>query len=322
MKAICLSILLCLLFASCKNSDWEFPDYPYQTVYFAYQLPVRTITLGEDIFDTSLDNAHQCEIMATTGGVYKTDQEVVIGIKVDNSLAEGQLFGKGGDEILPMPSSYYRLAADKIVIPKGKMAGGVNVQLSDAFFADPNAIKNTYVIPLAMTSVTNADSILSGKNYILYALKYINPWHGVYLRRGKDVIRGKNGQSALDKTVVRHSKYVEYDEVFKLSTQSLLKTGFSLAFKDSEGTNINCKVVLNFDDAGNFTVIAGDNSFSASGTGKFVKKGEKNSWGSKDRDALYMQYEIDLPQMHVTATDTLVLRDRGVAMEVFSPVSK
>jgi hypothetical protein len=53
-----------------------------------------------------------------------------------------------------------------------------------------------------------------------------------------------------------------------------------------------------------------------------VKKGEKKSWGNVDRDALYLNYRVDLSDMAVTSTDTLVLRNRGVAMETFSPVAK
>jgi hypothetical protein len=53
-----------------------------------------------------------------------------------------------------------------------------------------------------------------------------------------------------------------------------------------------------------------------------VKKGEKNSWGNKDRDALYLKYEVNLGSMKVSTTDTLVMRDRTVTMETFSPVAK
>ena len=112
--------------------------------------------------------------------------------------------------IRPMPRDYYTLASNQILIKKGEISGGVEVQLTDKFFADPLAIENNYVIPLIMTTVVNADSILSGKpliagtkprrldlqwdilskDYVLYAVKYINTWHGYYLRRGKDVMTG------------------------------------------------------------------------------------------------------------------------------------
>lgn len=322
MKKILYTILaasVCL--SSCENDDWEFDDYEFQSVYFAYQGPVRTIILGEDVFDTSLDNQHKCEIMATMGGVYENKNDVTIGIRVDNSIAANMEFNTGGD-IIAMPSNYYNLASDKIVISKGQITGGVQVQLSDAFFADPLSLKNTYVIPLKMANVVNADSMLAGKNYVLYAVKYINTWHGNYLRRGKDVQTGKNGNTSLNKTIVRHKQYVEADEVSSVITRSLTVAEFPVIFKDQNNQNITCKLLLSFDGSGNCTITNGDNTFTATGSGKFVKKGEKNSWGAKDRDALYLNYEIDLADRHVSSTDTLVARDRGVKMETFTPVSK
>ncbi|WP_207533963.1 DUF5627 domain-containing protein [Desertivirga arenae] len=323
MKKLLLMVLIAsVCLSSCKNGDWEFDDYEFQSVYFAYQGPVRTITLGEDVFDTSLDNEHKFEIFATMGGVYSNKSDVTVGVQIDNSLAANKAFNTGGD-IVAMPSSYYRLTSNQIIIPKGKIAGGVQVELSDAFFADPLSLKNTYVIPVRMTNVQNADSIVAGKNYVLYAVKYINPWHANYLRRGKDVVTGKNGNTSLNKTIVRHKQYVEDDEVSGLKTNSLAVAEFPVIFKDQNNQNITCKLQLNFDNNGNCSITnGGDNSFTASGSGKFVKKGEKNSWGAKDRDALYLNYQVDLAAMHVVSTDTLVVRDRGVKMETFTPVSK
>ena len=327
--------------ASCTNQDAEFDNFDHQSVYFAYQYPVRTITLGEDIFDTTLDNQHKCKIMGTLGGVYSNDNDVTIDIAVANSLPAGFLFNAGESEIVAMPSSYYTLSSNQIVIPKGQITGGVEVQLSDAFFADPLSVKKTYVIPIEMKKVVNADTILSGKalvpnplkllstdwsvapkDYVLYAVKYVNPWDGNYLRRGKDVIVGNNGNTALNKTVVRHSTYVEGDQVSKINTVSLNTIDFPVVVKDAYGVNINFNLTLTFDNENNCTVSGSSTLFTASGTGKFVKKGEKNSWGSKDRDALYLDYKVNFQDFNVATKDTLVLRDRGVTAAVYSPVKK
>jgi hypothetical protein len=324
-------LVLAAVGTSCENADWEFPDYDYQTVYFANQYPVRTITLGEDIYDTSLDNEWKCMIMATTGGVYKTKQSVTIDIEVDNAMCEGFEFPSGND-IIAMPASHYALASNQIVIAEGELTGGVEVQLTESFFADPLAIRNTYVIPVRMTNVQNADSILSGKSpsdaarrgvagdwiaqpkdYVFYAVKYINRWHGYYLRRGVDNITGE-----VNTTTVRHKQYVEDDEVNMLSTRSLNDLEFPLVFKDAGGNNVNCTLLLSFDEEGNCTVSS--ENFTATGSGKFVSKGEKKSWGDQDRDALYLSYQIDLGTMQVSATDTLVMRNRGVTMELFNPI--
>jgi hypothetical protein len=330
-------LILSVVFTSCENQEWEFPDFKYQSVYFAHQYPVRTITLGDDIFDTSLDNQGKCEIRATTGGVYKNEKAITIGIEVNNELCNGLTFTPGGADVIAMPSEFYTLAANNIVIPKGQLTGGVEIQLTDAFFADPMALKNTYVIPVVMTSLANADSILSGvgisstavrttpgdwvvrpKDYVLYAVKYINPWHGFYLRRGKDVITGD-----VDTTILRHKKYVEWDEVNSLKTSSMSQVEFPLVYKSSTGANVNCTLLLNIDKtSGNITVSSGTAGATASGTGKFVTKGEKKAWGDKDRDAIYLNYQIDLGTMNITATDTLVMRNRGVAVELFDPITK
>lgn len=337
-KVFIMFIILVASLTSCENNDWEFDNYEYQSVYFAYQYPVRTLTLGEDIFDTSLDNEHKSRILATLGGVYNNDTDVTIEFSIDNSLVSGLLFGSGENPIVPMPSGYYNLASDKMIIPKGEIVGGVEVEFTDAFFADPLAIQRNYVIPIRMNNVINADTILSGKalvsdpkrgisdnwsvqpkDFIFYAVKYVNPWHGIYLRRGVDEITGNNGNTSLDQVISRHKDYVESDEVFNVDTQSLTKSEMRVVFKDSNGININCDLILTFDNDGNCVVSTNSSDFTATGTGKFVKKGEKNSWGSKDRDALYLDYEINLQEMHITTKDTLVLRNRGIAAEVFSP---
>lgn len=355
-------LIFAVFFASCKNQDWEFPDFDYQTVYFAHQYPVRTITLGEDLYDTSLDNEWKFQIMATTGGVYESGT-VGIDIEVDNSLVNGLLFSNGGSNVVAMPSTYYTLASNQIVIPKGKLVGGVEVQLTEAFFADPLAIHNTYVIPVLMTGVTNADSILSGtpitdnpnrvdpshwniapKDYVLYAVKYINPWHGFYLRRGSDEVI-KNGVASSE---LRHKEFVEDDEVVKLTTTSLTGLIFPLSYKSKDGHDLGVKVALSLDEDNKFTVAPEALSYQvndtirvfnveASGTGVFVEKGEKKSWGNQDRDAMYLQYQVkyevevkypteglpdDIEQVSYSTTDTLVMRNRGVAMELFTPVKQ
>jgi hypothetical protein len=334
-KLINYIIIASFLLSACQNEDWEFPDFDYQTVYFAHQFPVRTITLGEDIFDTSLDNEWKFKIMATTGGVYDNRNEISINFEVDNSLVEGLLFEPGGDEVRAMPSNYYGMLSENLVFPSVNLVGGVEVQLSEAFFQDPDAIKNTYVIPMVITGISNADSILSGdplvsnpsriiadhwvtppKDYTFYAVKYINPWHGFYLRRGQDVIAGTNG----DQTIVRRAEFVEWDEVNELVTHSLNEVEFPLFFQGDDGVNIDASLLITFDENDNCTISAANDGYSASGTGQFVKRGEANSWGSQDRDALYLEYEIQLGDMNITTTDTLVMRNRGVAMETFNPV--
>ena len=316
-RFVLILVLFAVGLASC-NQEKIFPDYKFQNVYFAYQYPVRTITFGEDTYiNTDLDNQRKCQIYAATGGVYESRRDITVKVAVDNSLLKsGMLFGAGKDEILAMPTNYYSLASDQIIIPKGTLSGGVDVQLTDAFFADPKSIKNTYVIPLRITQ-TDADSILRTKNFVLYAIKYVNAWHGNYLRRGTDVVTG-----SVNQTIVRHAQFVEKDEVNKLSTKSMSELEFPVVIKDKDGKNVNVTLLMRFEGENKCTISSATPNYTAIGSGTFVKKGEKNSWGNKDRDALYLKYEITMAGMKVATTDTLVMRDRTVALETFSPVAK
>ena len=361
-------LLLITLFSSCENGEWDFPDYEYQVVYFAYQYPVRTITLGEDIFDTTLDNEGKCMIMATLGGLYENEQNVTVDFQVDNSMVDGFVFEGSGEPVLALPSTHYTLADNRITIPNGEISGGVEVQLTDAFFADPKSIGRNYVIPIRMTNATVVDSILSGvpqvanprrgvstdwatqpKDFIFYAVKYINTWEGFYLRRGEDAITGSVENANFNRNEVRREQYVKDDEVVFINTLSLNRITYPISYQSSLGNNLDYKVNLNFEENNNFTISpvtayqVNDSisvyDISASGAGEFVKDGEENSWGSQDRDALYMDYQTSfkvrtsfpnttparadiLEEYTYVTKDTLVMRNRGVTIETFTPIAE
>lgn len=332
--------ILMILVTSCENQDVEFPDYEGgTTVYFAYQYPVRTIVLGDDTYDTTLDNEHRCEIYATMGGVYQNKKTVNIDVTVEDGLCD-KLFFEDGSPVRAMPSNYYTLSGSQIVLKK-EMQGAVGVQLQDVFFSDPKALETTYVIPLLMTKVHNADSILSGRHlienaprtysdawdiqpqdYVLYAVKFINPWHAKYLRRGVDLVT-ENGVTA---TNVRHMPYVENDEICSLTTASLKMTKFPVKTTISDGKGgvqtLTCDLLLTFNDNNECTISTNTKGYSASGSGKFVKNGEKNSWGNKDRNAMYLEYNINFGTKQYVTKDTLVVQTRGIDREVFSPTYK
>ena len=330
MKRIFYIYLLAILtsLSSCKNQDWSFDDYGTTTIYFAYQNPVRRLVLGNDeVFDNTLDNQHKCKIMATLGGVYENKTDRIMDFTVDNSLCNNLNF-ENGDPVVAMPENYYTLSSDKLVIPKGSHIGGVEVQLTDAFFADPNSIKTHYVIPVVISNVQNADAILSGtpivdnpnrlvtsdwsvqpKDFILYGVKYSNPWDAVYLRRGVDLIT-KDGFTT---TTVRHAQYRENDEVCDFTTVDLNTVAWTLKFDGNQ----TCDVTVKFSDGNQCELSTTTPGCSVTGTGKFVVKGEKNSFNNKDRDVLYLDYTLTMGDMTYATKDTLVVRDRKVAPEYF-----
>lgn len=350
-KLILFLLILAASITGCENDPISFPDYEYSSVYFPYQYPVRTITLGEDIYDNTLDLQHKCNIMAALSGVYENNKDVTIDFVVADTIPNRFNFVfTPVRPIIPMPRNYYTLASDQIVIKKGTISGGVEVQLTDAYFNDPLSLQTNYVIPLLMTTVVNADTILQGKpliagakprrlranqwdvvskDYVLYAIKYINTWHGYYLRRGKDVVTG-----AVNSTIVRRPKDVQtYDSglsnvsqwLVQLNSTSLKALKFPVVLKDAANADYTCNLNITFDDNGNCVITSSDPAtFTATGSGKFVKKGEKNSFGNVDRDVLYLDYTINHPGKGITTQtkDTLLMRNRGVVKETFNVIAQ
>ena len=353
-----------LTFASCYNSEQEFPDYEEGTIaYFAYQFPVRTLILGNDIYDNTLDNEHKCRIWATMGGAYH-GRDAVVSFVVDESLCDNLWFvDEGGNPstlVTPMPSNYYELLSTTIPY-KGDTRGYVEVQFTDAFFQDPKAIENTYVIPLLMTSVKGIDHILTGtpregldpsrtntedwevlaKDYVLYCVKYMNPWQGRYIRRGVDNVT-ENGETTqiIRKDFSLYNSDLEHytenpvnqnDEVCSINTKNMTQAIFPVSFKTS-GASIACNLILTF--SGNTcTISTDDENVTVTGSGEFIAKGTERpeykdyQWGSMNgkpvqRDILRLAYDVNFEDknIQVSTADTLVVQTReSNAKEFFSP---
>ena len=354
---------LSLSFASCYNADKDFPDFEGgTTAYFAYQYPVRTLVLGNDIFDNSLDNAHKCRIWATMGGAYN-GRNATVNIIVDESLCNNLYFlddgGYPSEPVTPLKKEYYTLLSD--VIPyNGDLRGYVEVQFTDAFFNDPKAIDNTYVIPLLMTNVKGIDHILTGtpregltpsrtntedweilaKDYVLYCVKYMNPWQGKYIRRGVDNITEKGATStvvrkdfSLVNTDLEHYKenpVNQNDEICGIKTKNMTQAIFPVSFKRSGGAaSIPCNLILTF-NGNQCTISTDDEGVTATGSGEYIVKGTEKpeykdyQWGSMNgqpvqRDILRLAYEVNFQNedIQVSTTDTLVVQTRESNKKVF-----
>ena len=353
MSCLLVSLSSCLL-VSCYNADKEFPDYEGgTTAYFAYQNPVRTLILGNDIYDNTLDNAHKCQIWSTMGGAYH-GRDAVVDIVVDETLCDNLYFtdegGNPDEPVLPMPTSYYSLASNSIPY-NGDSRGYVEVQFTDAFFSDAKAITNSYVIPLRMTGVTGIDHILSGtpreglspsrtntedwdvlaKDYVLYCVKYMNPWQGKYIRRGVDNVTEKGVLSTVvrkDFTLVnsdlehyKENPVNQNDEICEIKTKNMTQAIFPVSFKTS-GASVLCNLILTF-NGDQCTISTDDKDVTATGSGEFITKGTERAeykdyqWGSNNgqpvqRDILRLSYDVKFADkdIQVSTNDTLVVQTR------------
>ncbi len=336
MKKILLIVALFAGLVACENMENEFADFDYTTGYFPYQHPVRTLVLGDYIYDNTNDNNHKFLISAAMGGVYENTQDRVFDIEVAPNLCNRVLFESTKDTLRLMPSSYYTLSsANKLTIPAGKVNGSIEVQLTEAFFNDPLSIKNTYVIPVRLLGSADVDTVLQGKttrsnpdprvvghwaitpkDFTMFAVKFINPYHGKYLHRG--VCTVKDASNAEVEKKVYRQKYVTNDEVWSLTTTARNQVTVQGVSRSTliPGT---FKMNLTFGNDGNCTISqATGSTFAVTGTGKFVDDGDE--WGNKKRDAIHINYQFTSGSNTYSATDTLVIRDRAVVMEVYKPI--
>lgn len=344
------------LLAGCENADKEFDDFEYQTISFATQTPVRTITLGEDVYPTELDNEHRMQVIATLGGVWANRKERVAQITIDNSLCQGAYF-ENGNPILPMPENYYTYTSDKVLFSKGDIYGRMDIQLTDAFFNDPLTPEVTYVIPVRL--VEASDSILLGKpkenvaspnrlnaddwsvlpkDYALYAVTYKNKYEGCWLSRGTDKLNINGVNSTLD----RNPQNIEKADLRNLGTISLNKVRYPISISvdvvnergDAAKQNLNMDLIITLDENGNCSITTDTPGAVASGSGKWTYHGAKKAWGDKDRDLFELTYEVtyapyvlnamtgEMGTAKCSSEDTLVSRDRQSKFETFNVVLK
>lgn len=314
------AVSIAALLSACQNFDEKFADYKYTAGYFPYQYPVRTLILGDYIYDNSNDNAHKFIISVAMGGVFenKTDREFQVA--VDESLCRNLLFSSGGDEVKPLPSKYYTLSSpDKIVIPKGKFNGGIAVQLTDEFFKDPLAIKNTYVVPMKIVSSQDVDSIIPEKNFTLFCVKFINEFHGTYFHYGSSSVKDLTG-ATVEETPYNGHKFVEDCPLLSLKTTGRHQVSLSLGFKSKIFTG-DLSLLLDFEGNNCKVSSPSGSKYTVTGTGEY--KSKAYSWGNKERDGIVLNYTVKSENGSTyTASDVFVIRDRDVVMELFSPVEK
>ena len=312
---------------ACKNGDQDFPDYEGgTTVYFAYQYPVRTIVLGDDEYDVTIDHAHKCQIKATFGGSYHGSNGTVQ-VAVDESLCNNLFFEDGVTPVKAMPSSYYQLSTTSLAF-NGTMNGTTEVQLTDAFFNDPDAVTKTYVIPLVMTSQTGFGKILTGSlnegatgprtnaeawdilpmDYVLYCVKFQNKYSGWWLTNH-----------------TTSTEDIEHAQTVRINTVSLNSSSYEVSYQDGDQL-YKATLLLTFNGE-NCTITSLTDGVTAAGSGSWGDDTEKKAWGNKDRDGMELNYTVDFGNGHTWSThEKMVWQRSGVRDDnpnlEFTPVYK
>ena len=331
MKKIFFLLAILALISSCTNQNVDFDDFEYQGVYFPFQTPVRTIMLGDEVLgDNTIDLDHAFSIGVAMGGVYYNDKDRDIAIELAPELA--QYISNGTDTLEILPPAYYTATFNIVTIPEGSFFGKVRVELADAFFQDPDAVDLKYVIPLRITDAFG-DTILSGdpnitlesndvriksdwtvlpKNYTLFGIQYINPYHGMYLLRGQSI----NTTAAPQDTVFYSTRFLTDNSMVKLTTKSLTESVLTTI----GGVN-KTDVLLTFNETDQSVTVSQLNATStvATGTGKYYTKeeAESESYTEYKHRTIYLDYTYEIGADTYHANDSLVFIDTDIIFEEY-----
>ncbi|WP_319503349.1 DUF5627 domain-containing protein [uncultured Draconibacterium sp.] len=338
MKKYLILIAFAVALFSCENQENEFEDYDFQTVYFPIQYPARTLALGESRSDNTIDLEHAFSIGASVGGMYENTIERTVNIRLAPELVDGA--SVNGSPLKVLPSNYYEpMEFNTITIPAGSFNGKIRVNLTDAFFADTLSTEVNYVIPLVIEPSTQ-DSVLAGmplpeigssadrrvnsdwmpgfepKDYTLFAVKYINPYHGMFLHSGVDETLDDSGNVV--ETFTYKADYVEQDLLTLLSTKSMTTCFMDRLGGQNQGDNF--KVELTFNESGNITITSATGDDTVTGTGTFVTADDPNAvvWGDRGHMTINIDYYYTVSGVTHHAMDQLVYRDNNLQYEEFS----
>jgi hypothetical protein len=228
------------------------------------------------------------------------------------------------------------------------------VQLTDAFFNDPDAVKNTYVIPLVMTGQSGFGRILTGElkeggvairtdgsqwetvpmDYVLYCVKFQNKYTGFWLT---------NGTTSTDNIEKAGSVQIETKSLTQSVYHASWTTNDYWQYKRDNKGNIvydaagnpefekvsktyDFNLLLTFDGSENCTITSLTTGYDAAGSGSWTDDGAKKSWGNKDRDLMELSYKVDFNTtddkgnaIKADVSEKLVWQRSGVKSEEFTP---
>ncbi|MCC4211268.1 DUF1735 domain-containing protein [Leeuwenhoekiella parthenopeia] len=337
---LCSLLLLACITLGCENQEQDFDDFEIQNVYFPIKYPIRTISLQEDSrIDNSIDLERSFNIGVAIGGLRSNERNRVINIALAPELVNDAFFADDERPVQLMPSSYYTLASNsEVTIPSGSFSGLLRVSLTDEFFNDPLALSANYVIPLKiepgdydvldgmpLDEVTDPDPRSSDdyqvnqepRNFTLFAVKYINKYHGVYLQKGADVTLDATG-SPTD-TVIYNTEDLVRNILTEVFTTSLTSVATNRIGNNTGAGEYGLNLVIN----GNSISITGreDSDLNIEGSGTFLTRDDQGAeiWGEESRKTMFLEYTYtDTNGANHRVNDTLVFRNDDLRFEEFN----
>lgn len=290
-------------------------DYEYPNMGFALQRPLRTVVSG----------TNRIYVGVSIGGKREVDTGDWAKFVIDETLLEGT-------GMTLMPEEYYTLKdKDTFRVRKQNLAvADVEINFTDAFYADPLCLTKHYAIPFRLTSVsipgdpeTQPDgAIREGADYSIVAVKYISSYSGTWYKMGEVVEVDASGQET-GSPVVYRNKDLSRNKTVALSTAAAFAVNRpGLADSDVEGG-----LLLTIDrkpEAEVYDVVVEGTEGGAEISGASGKLRLKGDYTFYSGDEVAPQFELEYTykdaDRYYKVKETLVLRqwaERELRVETF-----
>lgn len=282
MKHI-LKIAAAALLACCTTSCYEdyVGDYDFPNMGFALGKQVRTV----------MSKTNRIYVGVSIGGKREVDMNDWAQFTLDESLLSGLPYKM-------LPENYYTLAdPTTFTVRKSNMpVADVEIQFTDAFYADPACMKNTYALPfrLVATSIPDTDgnkygAIRSGAETAVVVIKYASSYSGTYYRFGEVQEIDAEGNAIGEPEVQKGS------ELMKNPTVQFTTDGYStisvkgLGCGKTDGTlTLTVDESKSLDDDADVSIAL--KSGIESGTGRWVRNGD---WTFYNGDTKAPQFNLE-----------------------------
>jgi len=194
--------------------------------------------------------------------------------------------------------------------------------LTDAFFNDPKAATNHYVLPVSLVESLTGDSIIEDKSYQLLCVKYINQYAGLYCKTGTTVVQDF-------RTITHKNEDTPLDEVISVDIKTCQMT-FAFPVKEWDGSafietvkNITFTLAFNGESSSQVQVLQDG---VVKGTGTFEARGIQDfSDYKRMADCLKFQFSTTIvtnagdadheKAWTITGDYVMTMMNRGVKLE-------
>jgi hypothetical protein len=317
MKKLFTFIILSLAMVSCYEN--YIYDFTYTSIYFPYQIDVRTFVVGEGM---------RFEVGAALGGVRKNDKDRNVSFTLDNALVTPALLARMQVAsqpyiknptvpvvtMLPLPANYYTISnSNTMVIKSGQHSGTVVIRADSANFLNDSlkTMYASYALPFSITAA-DADSIPYLKKTNIVAVRFENMLFGNYWHGGAAKISKANQPNVDSATVVYN--WAVNDIATKIWTLTTISptTLYTKSYYNQQTTKNELKLVLKGDQVFVSAAAATPGFPLTAPTFTYVQDGACTyNMAKKLQDRkIFLKYKYLNGKFTYRCTDTLYFRNR------------